>query len=48
MYLIYVIVENGKHKKVTYDVYEKYEGKKYRKFPNEGVKFLQGVLRGYW
>lgn len=48
MELIYVIVENGEHKKVTYDVYEKYDGEKYRKFPNMGVKFLQGYLRGYW
>ena len=44
----YYIVEDGKSRKVSYEEYEKYEGEKYRKFPNEGVKFLQDYLRGLW
>ena len=48
MEILYYIVEDGESKRVVYEVYEKYEGKKYRKFPNEGVRFVQDLLRGYW
>lgn len=48
MELYYYIVENGKRKKVSYEEYEKFDGEKYCSFPNEGVKFLQGYLRGLW
>ena len=47
MEIWYYIVENGKARRVSYEEYEKFDGMKYRKCPNEGVRFLNNLLLGY-
>ena len=45
----YYIVENGKRKRVSYEVYEEYNGEKYCDAPplNKGAKFLNDLLMYY-
>lgn len=43
----YYIVEDGKERKVTYEVYKNHEGKKYRRPYNYHAKFLYDLLASY-
>lgn len=45
----YYIIENGKRKRVSYEVYKEYNGEKYCDAPalNKGARFLHDFLMCY-
>lgn len=40
----YYIVEDGNEKRVTHEIYEKYEGKKYYTLPYPGLRFVDMLI----
>ena len=43
----YYIIENGKSKRVTYEVYKAYNGEKYITPGNPGLRFMCDLLISY-